>query len=426
VLHVPNFAKKIVSLTLLNDKGNDVKLTENGMEISKGDNKMIIPKKSALYYLEVMSTIGGDNENQENLEETGKECIFINTAGLYHPTLQGSKYWVKIVCDTTGCSFDYFIGKKSEVLGILKGFISKVKAKGHEVKFVCCNNAGEHQSTFKLVCDAARVTKEFTAPHSPQMNGPVERQFATDGGKALASMIQACLTDVAQQLLWAEACSAASENTNIMCNTKNKQKSPLELWTGVKPKIYAHLIEWGRVGYIADRQKIMKQFQPKAAPCIFVGYAQDHSGDVYRMYNPITQKIILSCDITWDDWKRSDPKDGMAEFGSISKPGMDARLTMPNDDNKLDNTNETPNVDSNHAPDEVAEIPAPDTGRMESDASDAPEAVAIKRPKTKRLERELKRLESPFLNPMSGMESVTVVNNTGNTDGTETTKEKEI
>jgi hypothetical protein len=116
----------------------------------------------------------------------------------------------------------------------------------------------------------------------------------------------------------------------------------------------------------------------------------------------------------------------MAEFGSISKPGMDARLTMPNDDNELDNTNETPNVDSNHAPDEVAEIPAPDTGRMESDASDAPEAVAIKRPKTTRLERELKRLESPFLNPMSGMESVTVVNNTGNTDGTETTKEKEI
>jgi hypothetical protein len=151
VLYVPNFAKKIVSLTLLNDKGNDVKLTENGMEISKGDNKMIILKKSGLYYLEVMSTIGGDNENQENLEETGKECIFINTAGLYHPTLQGSKYWVKIVCDATGCSFDYFIGKKSEVLGIFKGFISKVKARGHEVKFVCCDNAGEHQSTFKLV-----------------------------------------------------------------------------------------------------------------------------------------------------------------------------------------------------------------------------------------------------------------------------------
>jgi hypothetical protein len=64
------------------------------------------------------------------------------------------------------------------------------------------------------------------------MNGPFERRFATNGGKALASMIQARLTDVAQQLLWAEACSAASENTNIMCNTKNKQKSPLKLWTG--------------------------------------------------------------------------------------------------------------------------------------------------------------------------------------------------
>jgi hypothetical protein len=42
------------------------------------------------------------------------------------------------------------------------------------------------------------------------------------------------------------------------------------------------------------------------------------------------------------------------------------------------------------------------------------------------LERELKRLKLPFLNPMSRMESVVVINNTAKTDGTESTKEKEI
>jgi hypothetical protein len=86
-----------------------------------------------------------------------------------------------------------------------------------------------------------------------------------------------------------------------VCNTKNKQKSPLELWTRVKPKMYAHLIEWGWVGYIADHQKIVKKFQPKAAPCIFVGYALDHSRDIYWMYNPIMHKRIVLRDKTWDD-----------------------------------------------------------------------------------------------------------------------------
>jgi hypothetical protein len=81
------------------------------------------------------------------------------------------------------------------------------------------------------------------------------------------------------------------------------------------------------------------------------------------MYNPITQKRILSCDITWDDWKRPDPKDSRAEFGSISKPGMDARLTMPTNNKVFNNIHKTLNVGPDHAPDKVAAIPAPEAGK---------------------------------------------------------------
>jgi hypothetical protein len=70
---------------------------------------------------------------------------------------------------------------------------------------------------------------------------------------------------------------------------------------------------------------------------------------------------------------------------------------------------------------EAAAIPAPEAGRMESDA---PEVGAIKIPKPTRLMQELKRLESPLLNQMSQMESVTVIDNTVNTDNTETTNQQ--
>ena len=33
-----------------------------------------------------------------------------------------------------------------------------------------------------------------------------------------------------------------------------------------------------------------------------VGYAKDHSGDTYCMYNPSTKRIIQSQDIRWADW----------------------------------------------------------------------------------------------------------------------------
>jgi hypothetical protein len=40
---------------------------------------------------------------------------------------------------------------------------------------------------------------------------------------------------------------------------------------------------------------------------IMVGYADNHSLDVYRMYNPITDTVILSRDVKWTNWERSDP-----------------------------------------------------------------------------------------------------------------------
>ena len=35
-----------------------------------------------------------------------------------------------------------------------------------------------------------------------------------------------------------------------------------------------------------------------------VGYENDHNGDVYRMYNPETKKVILSRDVVWGEWNR--------------------------------------------------------------------------------------------------------------------------
>jgi hypothetical protein len=37
----------------------------------------------------------------------------------------------------------------------------------------------------------------------------------------------------------------------------------------------------------------------RGTTCIFVGYTENHSSDVYRMLNLSTNSIILSCNIIW-------------------------------------------------------------------------------------------------------------------------------
>jgi hypothetical protein len=33
--------------------------------------------------------------------------------------------------------------------------------------------------------------------------------------------------------------------------------------------------------------------------CMFVGYADDHAGDVYRTWSPKMELVHISCDIIW-------------------------------------------------------------------------------------------------------------------------------
>ena len=50
----------------------------------------------------------------------------------------------------------------------------------HKVKFLRCDNAGEHQEKLRAVCNKYSIELEYTAPHTPQMNGVCERQIAVN------------------------------------------------------------------------------------------------------------------------------------------------------------------------------------------------------------------------------------------------------
>ena len=56
---------------------------------------------------------------------------------------------------------------------------------------------------------------------------------------------------------------------------------------------------------IHEGEKMRSKQDNRGKTCMFVGYAEDHAGDVYRFLNIHTKRIIMSRDVRWSNiiWK---------------------------------------------------------------------------------------------------------------------------
>jgi hypothetical protein len=100
-----------------------------------------------------------------------------------------------------------------------------------------------------------------------------------------------------QLRLWAEAVNTATKIGNISI-FPGEIKSPYKKLYNTPPKLTPkHLVEFGRIGYVTDRTKITIKSKMRSNRLIMVGYADDHSPDTYRMYDPDTKMIKSTRDI---------------------------------------------------------------------------------------------------------------------------------
>jgi hypothetical protein len=67
---------------------------------------------------------------------------------------------------------------------------------------------------------------------------------------------------------------------------------------------------FGEVGAVTTKEKIQAKLRNQGTTCMFVGYTEHHSRDVYRMLNLTTNSKINSRDIIWlnktyKEWKEN-------------------------------------------------------------------------------------------------------------------------
>ena len=99
---------------------------------------------------------------------------------------------------------------------------------------------------------------------------------------------------------WGYAVLTAAHIHNRLTSRSHNDKSPLEYWTGKLPEI-GHLRVFGSTTWLHIPTEKRQKLDAKSVKCILVRYEEDAGSRVYRRYNPIAKKVILSRDVIVDE-----------------------------------------------------------------------------------------------------------------------------
>ena len=102
----------------------------------------------------------------------------------------------------------------------------------------------------RAICNKHGIQLEYTAPHTPQMNGVCECRIAVNLNGARAFLYASNFNEMTRRNLWAEAFNYTEQVRNAMSMSNSKESSEFK-FSGRNPKFLGHMVEFGRVGYVA-------------------------------------------------------------------------------------------------------------------------------------------------------------------------------
>ncbi|GFU73723.1 retrovirus-related Pol polyprotein from transposon TNT 1-94 [Trichonephila clavipes] len=127
------------------------------------------------------------------------------------------------------------------------------------------------------------IFNEKTIPYNSESNGKAERANCVLLERARSLLYESKLP----LKFWAEAINCSTQVSNVTPR-KGKEKIPLEIWTGNKPKLN-YLKKFGCVAYFHVPKVLRNKFEVPGRRGIMLGYARERRG--YRIYDIKNQKV---------------------------------------------------------------------------------------------------------------------------------------
>jgi hypothetical protein len=137
-----------------------------------------------------------------------------------------------------------------------------------------------------------------TAHKTPQQNLKAEAGFAVIAAKARAMLSAEQVPREEHHKMRGEGAKTATALDNLIAVTINGEIKTRYEHAGLQiPLFVKHLRIFGEAGIV----KYMKDGKvgDRGITMMCVGYAEEHTGNCYRMYNPVTPQICESCNIIW-------------------------------------------------------------------------------------------------------------------------------
>ncbi|KAI5343342.1 hypothetical protein L3X38_011218 [Prunus dulcis] len=244
------------------------------------------------------------------------ELVHVDLCGpMRNESVARNRYFMLIIDDFTRMTWVYFLRNKSEAFYCFKKFKSMTELQTeHKVQCIRSDRGGEFLSTdFLEFCEANGIQRQLTMAYTPQQNGVVERKNRT-----VIQMAKSMLHEKGMPYsLWTEAVHTAVYLLN-RCPTKALNNiTPFEAYSGRKPGI-AHLKVFGSLCFVHVPTELRHKLEPKSTKGVFVGYATCEKG--YRVFDPVSNKLLLSRDVTFDEenaWLWTDKNDSVMTTYSI-------------------------------------------------------------------------------------------------------------
>ncbi|KAL9444243.1 hypothetical protein AB3S75_017429 [Citrus x aurantiifolia] len=228
-------------------------------------------------------------------------------------SLNGNRYFMVLIDDFSRMCWVYFLKQKSEVASVFWKFKTWIENQsGCKIKVIRSDNGTEYTANkFAKFCEAAGIEHQLTATYTPQQNGVSERKNRT-----IMEMARCLLFEKEMpKMFWAEAVNTAVFLQNRLPTKALKGKTPFEAWFGFKPSIH-NLRIFGCMCFTHVPDAKREKLDQKAEYGVFVGYSTLTKG--YRVYQPLTGRIIVSRDVKFDEaggwnWATAEPKQVFTE-----------------------------------------------------------------------------------------------------------------
>jgi hypothetical protein len=199
----------------------------------------------------------------------------------------------------------YFLTEKSEAFVSFKNFKSLVeKATGSNIIGLRTHRGGEFTSNeFTNFCHENGIRRQLTAAYTPQQNGVAERKNRT-----IMNMVRSMLLEKkVPKTFWPEAVNWAIHILNRSPTFAVKDKTPEEAWSGVKPSVEYFKV-FGCLSHVHVSDNNRTKLDDKSRGSVLLGVSAESKA--YRLYDPMSQRIIMSRDVVFEedkswDWEKS-------------------------------------------------------------------------------------------------------------------------